>query len=114
MEKNGEISFRREVLTLILRGSLQTLHGAVQSDLGLVILVHALLMLQALFGSDAGSLGTVLVDVLGTLGAVHQQKHEGGVTSAMPSPTRISRVSPSTVNLSIPMWIATSTGLWPA
>ena len=37
-----------------------------------------------------------------------------GVTSAMPSPTRISRVSPSTVNLSIPMWIATSTGLWPA
>ena len=34
-----------------------------------------------------------------------------GVTSAMPSPTRISRVSPSTVNLSIPMWIATSTGL---
>ena len=33
---------------------------------------------QALFGADAGSLGTVLVDVLGTLGAVHQKKHEGG------------------------------------
>ena len=51
MEKNGEISFRREVSTLILRSGLQTLHGAVQSDLGLVILVHALLMLQALFGA---------------------------------------------------------------
>lgn len=45
MEKNGEISFRQEVLALILRSGLQTLHGAVQSDLGLVILVHALLML---------------------------------------------------------------------
>lgn len=45
MEKNGEISFRQEVSTLILRSGLQTLHGAVQSDLGLVILVHALLML---------------------------------------------------------------------
>ena len=39
--------YRKEVLTLILRSGLQTLHGAVQSDLGLVILVHALLMLQA-------------------------------------------------------------------
>ena len=97
----------RVLLSLVFGSGLQTLHGAVQSDLGLVILVHALLMLQALFGADAGSLGTVLVDVLGALGAV-------GVTSAMPSPTRISRVSPSTVNLSIPMWIATSTGLWPA
>ena len=57
MEKNGEISFRREVLTLILRSSLQTLHSAVQSDLGLVILVHALLMLQALFGADAQCVG---------------------------------------------------------
>ena len=71
-------------------------------------------MLQALFGADAGSLGTVLVDVLGRSALSTSRSTKVGVTSAMPSPTRISRASPSTVNLSIPMWIATSTGLWPA
>ena len=39
--------------------------------------MHALLMLQTLLGTDAGSLGTVLVDILRTLGAVHQHHHVG-------------------------------------
>ena len=47
----------RVLLSFVFGSGLQTLHGAVQSDLGLVILVHALLlMLQALFGADAGGL----------------------------------------------------------
>ena len=69
---------RNAASALILCGGLQTLHGTIQRDLALVIFVHALLMLQAFLGADAGSLGTVLVDVLRVLGAVHQHHHIGG------------------------------------
>ncbi len=99
------------VLTLVFGCGLQPLHGTVEGDLRLIVLVHTLLVLQALFGADAGGLGAVLVDVLGLLALSTSKSTKVGVTSAMPSPTRISRVSPSTVNLSIPMWMATSTGL---
>ena len=68
----------RSSLPLILGRGLQTLHGAVKGDLALVVFVHTLLMLQALFSADAGGLGTVAVDVLRALGAVHQQQNEGG------------------------------------
>ena len=40
--------------------------------------MHALLVLQALLGPDAGSLGAVAVDIFGPLGAVHQQQDKGG------------------------------------
>ena len=67
----------KRCLPLVLGRSLQALHGAVQCDLALVILVHALLMLQALFGTDAGCLSAVAVDVLRALCAVDQQQNEG-------------------------------------
>ena len=53
-----------QVLALVLGCSLQTLHGTLQCDLALIIFMHALLVLQALFRTDAGRLGTVLVDIL--------------------------------------------------
>ena len=40
-------------------------HGS--GNLALVILVHALLVLQAFLGADAGGLGTVLIDILRAL-----------------------------------------------
>ena len=61
----------------VLCSGLQALHRTVERDLALIIFMHALLMLQTLLGTDAGSLGTVLVDILRALGAVHQHHHIG-------------------------------------
>lgn len=40
--------------------------------------MHALLVLQAFLGADAGGLGTVLIDILRALGAVDQQHNVSG------------------------------------
>ena len=65
----NRVFLRVQVSALVLGCSLQTLHGTLQCDLALIIFMHALLVLQALFRTDAGRLGTVLVDILRALGA---------------------------------------------
>ena len=74
----NRVFLRVQVSALVLGCSLQTLHGTLQCDLALIIFMHALLVLQALFRTDAGRLGTVLVDILRALGAVHQHHHIRG------------------------------------
>ena len=71
-------------------------------------------MLQALFRADAGGLGTVGSMSSGRSALSTSSRTKVGVTSAMPSPTSTSRVSPFTVNFAIPMCRATNTGLCPA
>ena len=65
------------VLPLVLGRGLQTLHGAVKGDLALIVFVHTLLVLEPLFGTDAGGFGAVAVDVLRTLRAVHKEQRKG-------------------------------------